>query len=71
MLVIERRVGEQILVGDGIVITLVWAGGGENGGQRKAKIGIKAPDGVRITRPEHYLVHQFKEDADDGKPGKR
>jgi carbon storage regulator len=46
MLVLTRRQGESICVGDGIVITVLST---ENG---RARIGIKAPRDVRIDRTE-------------------
>lgn len=46
MLVLTRRQGESICVGDGIVITVLST---ENG---RARIGIEAPRDVRIDRTE-------------------
>jgi carbon storage regulator len=46
MLVLTRRQGESICVGDGIVITVLST---ENG---RARIGIEAPKDVRIDRTE-------------------
>jgi carbon storage regulator len=46
MLVLTRRQGESICVGDGIVITVLST---ENG---RVRIGIKAPRDVRIDRTE-------------------
>lgn len=51
MLVLSRKVGEKIYVGDDIVITLTDARHG------KVRIGIDAPDGVPIVRAE--LVDQW------------
>lgn len=44
MLVLTRKVGEKIRVGDDIVITLIHARGGH------AQVGIDAPPGLRIWR---------------------
>jgi carbon storage regulator len=46
MLVLTRKPGEQIIIGDGIVIT-VLEGRGEG-----VRIGIEAPKGVSIQRRE-------------------
>lgn len=48
MLVLSRNVGERIMVGEDIVITLIRA---EHG---KAKIGVEAPAGITIDREEVY-----------------
>ena len=49
MLVLTRRKGESILIGDDIEITLVKV---EDGA---AKISIKAPKDVQILRKELYV----------------
>ena len=49
MLVLTRRPGEQIIIGDNIRLTVVSLGPG------RVKIGIEAPPNVRIDREE---VHQ-------------
>lgn len=46
MLVLSRRAGEKIMVGDSIVITFL---GIENG---QGRIGIQAPRGVVVDREE-------------------
>ena len=46
MLVLTRRPGEQIVIGDGIRVTVVSLGPG------RVKIGIEAPPNVRIDRQE-------------------
>lgn len=47
MLVISRRIGEQIQIGDSIVITVIEIDRG------KVKLGIEAPKDVSITRPDY------------------
>lgn len=47
MLVLGRKQGERILIGDDIVITVVSAGGSDG-----VRIGIDAPRHVRIHRAE-------------------
>jgi len=46
VLVLTRKFGEQIMIGDDIVITIMETSGGA------VKIGIEAPRGVRISRAE-------------------
>lgn len=46
MLVLTRKVGERLLVGDAVVVTVVAAGKGQ------VRIGIAAPSEVRIIREE-------------------
>ena len=46
MLVLSRTTNEQILIGDDITITVVRVSGD------KVRIGIDAPTGVNIVRPE-------------------
>ena len=48
MLILERRVGESIMVGDDIKIIIVSEKYG------KVKIGIDAPDDIDIWREEIY-----------------
>jgi carbon storage regulator len=46
VLVLTRKVGEQVLIGDDIVVTVLEVRG------EGIKIGIDAPRGVRIQRQE-------------------
>ena len=48
MLIITRKLGEQITIDDDIVITLLEIKGGQ------VKIGIKAPKDITIHRREIY-----------------
>jgi carbon storage regulator len=53
MLVLTRRQGESIIIGDGIKLTVVSVGPG------RVKIGITAPPDVRINREEiHTRLQQ-------------
>jgi len=58
MLVLSRKVGERIMIGEGIVALVTKISG------NKVRLGIEAPDGVRIDREEVYLAR--RRDADDG-----
>lgn len=46
MLILSRKLDEQIVIGDGIVITVVSIRGG------KVRIGVEAPPNVTIHRQE-------------------
>ena len=53
MLVVSRKVGERILIGENVVVTVVKVG---NGGVR---IGIEAPREMAVIREE--LAEQLRE----------
>ena len=62
MLVLTRKVGERIVVGDNITIVVNRIGG------NRVTIGIEAPDDVPVIRGElEAIVRQFEETADDEK----
>jgi carbon storage regulator len=46
MLVLNRKIGERIVIGDGIVLTVVKVQG------RQVRLGIEAPPSVSIRRME-------------------
>ena len=46
MLVLSRKIGERIVIGDGIEISIVEVRGG------KVRIGVEAPKDVRVHRSE-------------------
>jgi carbon storage regulator len=53
MLVLSRKVGEKVVVGNDIIVTVLEVRGNQ------VKIGIQAPDDVRILRGElaDFLEH--------------
>jgi carbon storage regulator len=51
MLVLSRTVGEQIMIGDDIVITIVDIRSGTYG---KVRVGIDAPRAIAVHRREVY-----------------
>jgi carbon storage regulator len=57
MLVIRRRAGESVLIGDNIEIEILETGPGQ------VKLGITAPREVRILRKEVLLVSAENEIA--------
>lgn len=50
MLVLSRKVGEKLLIGDGIVVTINRIVG------QRVSVGVEAPPQVRIVRSE--LAHE-------------
>lgn len=54
MLVLTRKVGEEVVIGGNIRVRIVQIGGG------KVRIGIDAPDDVSVDRQE---VHDRKVNA--------
>ena len=59
MLVLTRKLGEEILIGDNIRITVARING------NRVALGIDAPDSVRIVRAELQPI-SFGYPADDG-----
>jgi carbon storage regulator len=49
MLVLTRKSGERLMIGDDVTITVIEVGKGQ------VKIGIAAPAGVPVYREEIYL----------------
>ena len=58
MLVLSRKIGEQILIGDSVVVTVVRIG------PQEVRIGVEAPSEVEIVRTELVeTVHGSREPA--------
>ena len=51
MLVMRRRAGDSVLIGEQVEVEILDVGGGQ------VKIGIKAPQEVKIRRREVQLTH--------------
>lgn len=49
MLVLTRKAGEALVIGDGITVTVLMTKG------QKVRLGIEAPEGVSIMRAELLL----------------
>jgi len=61
MLVLSRKLGEQIVIADNIVITVVEIRGD------KVRLGIEAPKEVPVHRKEiHDLIQREKSQQSDG-----
>lgn len=61
MLVLGRKIGERILLGDDVVITVVKVAG------NKVRLGIDAPDSVKILREEIAEGFNAEDFEDNGK----
>ncbi|WP_392552101.1 carbon storage regulator CsrA [Orbus wheelerorum] len=60
MLILTRRVGETLIIGDDVVITVLGVKGNQ------VRIGINAPKDVSIHREEIYnRIHQNQDDQLD------
>ena len=55
MLVLSRKVGERILIGDNIAITVVRVA------QGSVRIGVEAPDNLNVVREEVVIPIQAAE----------
>lgn len=49
MLVLTRKSGERLMIGDDVMITVLDVGRGQ------VRLGIEAPDGLRVYREEIYV----------------
>jgi carbon storage regulator len=59
MLILTRRVGEMLMIGDDINITVLGVKGNQ------VRIGVNAPKDVAVHREEIYLRIQNEKSPDD------
>lgn len=59
MLILSRRIGETIMVGDDIEVTILSVNDGKN-----VRVGVSAPRDVKVHREEVY--HRIQKEQQDG-----
>lgn len=63
MLILTRRVGETLMVGDDVTVTVLGVKGNQ------VRIGVNAPKDVAVHREEIYdRIRKENEGGDAGKP---
>ena len=59
MLILTRRVGETLVIGDDVTVTVLGVRGNQ------VRLGVNAPKGVAVHREEIYQRIQNEKDAEN------
>ena len=63
MLILTRRVGETLMIGDEVTVTILGVKGNQ------VRVGVNAPKDVSVHREEIYMRIQAEKGDDEGAEG--